>query len=82
MIKELDIANLHTLIENNPDRQFELDISLCKLIANNQSWNICLEKGSSEMLLSGEWDATSILISQKSKIQSLAHNLPYLKNFN
>ncbi len=80
-MSELNISKLQKEVEQGPQENYEFDITSKILRSKSQSWNTLMEKGASEILISGEWDATSLLISQKSKIKSIAKQIPYLNYF-
>tara|TARA_Y100001968_G_C19201652_1_gene640283 strand:- start:115 stop:735 length:621 start_codon:yes stop_codon:yes gene_type:complete len=80
-LPEKEIVNLQKIIEKNENSQWTLDLDN-KLISGTKGIiNITIEKGALEMLISGKWDATSQLISQKENINKIIGNLPYLNNF-
>ena len=49
--------------------------------ADGQSWQLELQPGPRQMLLSGQWDATSQLLSNGAELDHLASALPYLNGF-
>ncbi len=81
LISEFDIKLLIQEINNFKQDQLTLDINSQKLISRKNSWSINIEKAASNMLLTGGWDATSILISQKEKINLTMQKIPYLNSF-
>ncbi len=80
-IPEPEILSLINSIKSNQMQDLSINIQLQKILTNDQSWNIEIGNESREMLLSGEWDATSKLISQTNKINITMENLPYLNKF-
>ena len=69
-------------IQNYCDNQFLfLEIDLKKSLAKSKDLNFNLEikESSRKMFLSGEWDATSTLLENKSLIENKFNDLPYLK---
>ena len=79
---ELEINNLQTLIENNSNQEWILDLENKIYKSALQELKLSIEKGPLEMLLSGKWDATSQLLSQEEKLKKIINKLPYLNNFN
>jgi 3-isopropylmalate/(R)-2-methylmalate dehydratase small subunit len=49
--------------------------------ADGQSWQLELQPGPRQMLLSGQWDATSQLLSNGAELDRLVGALPYLNGF-
>ncbi|NQW39220.1 MAG: 3-isopropylmalate dehydratase small subunit [Cyanobacteria bacterium] len=49
--------------------------------ADGQSWQLELQPGPRQMLLSGQWDATSQLLSNGADLDRLVGALPYLNGF-
>ncbi|MDP6204105.1 MAG: isopropylmalate isomerase, partial [Prochlorococcaceae cyanobacterium ETNP18_MAG_14] len=44
-------------------------------------WDLQVDSGPREMLLSGRWDATSQLLEHDAALKSVMASLPYLNNF-
>jgi 3-isopropylmalate/(R)-2-methylmalate dehydratase small subunit len=49
--------------------------------ADGQSWQLELQPGPRQMLLSGQWDATSQLLAHGAELDRLVGALPYLNGF-
>ena len=62
-------------------KEWNLDLSTKKIMSSTYSFPIKIESGPLRLLLNGQWDATSQLISQKGKIKEKMKSLPYLNNF-
>jgi len=60
---------------------FEIDIENVIAIEGSTKHNLELKESSKNMFLSGEWDATSTLLSNINLIERKIDNLPYI-NFN
>ena len=68
-------------IQNNKDNKFLfLEIDLKNSLAKSQDLTLNLEikESSRKMFLSGEWDATSILLENKKLIENKYNQLPYI----
>ena len=65
----------------NNDKFLFLEIDLKNKLAKSKDFNFNLEmkESSRKMFLSGEWDATSILLENENQIENKFNNLPYLK---
>ncbi len=75
------IQEIQQEITKSPTAKFNLEIQKLVFESPNKSWNLSMENGQREMLLSGRWDVTSQLIDKENKVQSIKKNLPYLTNF-
>ena len=75
------INQLQKIIEKNNFELWTLDIKKKVLKNEYKKINIEIDPGTHEMLLTGNWDATSQLISQEKKLKALIKKLPYLNNF-
>ena len=82
IVKEMELKQIQSLIEKNPYEQWVLDLENKSYRSNLKEIKIGIESGPCEMLLSGKWDATSQLLAQKTKINRVINELPYLNNFN
>ena len=56
----------------------EIDIKNVSAIAGSTKYNLELKESSKNMFLSGEWDATSTLLSNITLIESKLDHLPYI----
>ena len=81
-ISESCIKSLTKAIDFKPELLFNLDIDLQQIICEHQSFPIKIELGMREMLLSGEWDATSNLLQEKEQINRIKNSIPYINDFN
>ena len=64
-----------------PHRSWSLDLEAERLTSEDQQWEISLDEGPRQMLITGRWDATSQLLSHGPEIQQLMKDLPYLNDF-
>ena len=60
---------------------FEIDIAEKKAFSNKLEVDLLIKESSKKMFLSGNWDATSILLNNSLLIESKINELPYV-NFN
>ena len=60
---------------------FEIDIAENKAVSNKLEVDLLIKESSKKMFLSGDWDATSILLNNSLLIDSKINELPYV-NFN
>ena len=64
-----------------PHRSWSLDLEAERLTSEDQQWEISVDEGPRQMLITGRWDATSQLLSHGPEIQQLMKDLPYLNGF-
>ena len=76
-----NIVNLQELIERDEKISWTLNLKEKSISNKNEIINLNIELGTLEMLISGNWDATSQLISQKDSLDKTINNLPYMNNF-
>ena len=60
---------------------FEIDIAQSKAFSSKLNVDLLIKESSKKMFISGNWDATSILLNNNSLIDSKINDLPYV-NFN
>ena len=58
---------------------FEIDITKSKAFSRTLEVDLIIKESSKKMFLSGDWDATSILLNNKILIESKINELPYVK---
>ncbi len=80
-MSEPNIKSLIYKVNTFKQLLFNIDIQSKKIIAEEDSWPLKIEKESRKMLTSGAWDATSILINGKEKINITMKKIPYLNSF-
>jgi 3-isopropylmalate/(R)-2-methylmalate dehydratase small subunit len=51
------------------------------LASDQDRWDVSIDPGPSDMLLSGRWDATSQLLDNSPKVKALMEEIPYLNQF-
>ena len=62
----------------------ELQVSVdppAVLLADGRRWELELQAGPRQMLLTGQWDATSQLLAHGAELERTAGALPYLNGF-
>ena len=77
-----DINILQKTINYDPKETWDLIISSQSIKNNSQYFQLRIEAGPLEMLKTGQWDATSQLISQRDSLNNTIKKIPYLNNFN
>ena len=69
-------------IQKNKDNKFlflEIDLENSLAKSKNSILNLKIKESSKKMFLSGEWDATSMLLENENLIENKLSDLPYLK---
>lgn len=76
------IKQIQALILADHSLIWTLDVENESLTSSSeQSWDLTIDSGPREMMLSGRWDATSQLISQSDALNLAISRIPYLNNF-
>lgn len=76
-----DALALQAAIEADPSLPLQLDVAGRQVQRAGQLWPLSLADGPHRMLVSGEWDGTSQLVSHDAELLATAARLPYLTNF-
>jgi 3-isopropylmalate/(R)-2-methylmalate dehydratase small subunit len=77
-------AQIETLQESvaaDPSQTWDLNIHTKQLQSDIGSWDLQVESGPREMLLTGRWDATSQLLDHQAALKRTMATLPYLNDF-
>jgi 3-isopropylmalate/(R)-2-methylmalate dehydratase small subunit len=77
-IQEAVAADPGTLLDLDLER---LEATLESEAAGDNRWPVHLDPGPHSMLVSGQWDGTSQLLSHGRQLQNTARRLPYLHGF-
>jgi 3-isopropylmalate/(R)-2-methylmalate dehydratase small subunit len=76
------VLAMQAAIQADPAQFIRLDLEgLQASTTAGCSWPLELASGPRQMLLSGQWDATSELLANDGSLQKTAANLPYLSGF-
>jgi len=76
------VLALQAAIQADPAQIIRLDLDgLQASTAAGLSWPLELASGPRQMLRTGQWDATSQLLSNDGALQTTAGNLPYISGF-
>ncbi len=78
---EADILQIQNTINNDSNENWSLNLTELKLKNPYRSWDIKMNQGPLEMLISGNWDITSQLLNNDKKITDTIKKVPYLNNF-
>ena len=75
------VEEIQQRVMEAPHRSWSLDLEAERLTSEDQQWEIAVDEGPRQMLITGRWDATSQLLSHGPEIQQLMKDLPYLNGF-
>lgn len=84
-----DALALQQAMAADPAAELELDLEALQVRLQQSaaaapsvcSWNLSLATGPQRMLVSGQWDGTSLLVAHDVELRQTAARLPYLKDF-
>jgi 3-isopropylmalate/(R)-2-methylmalate dehydratase small subunit len=76
-----DIDRLMAMVEANPAERFMIDIKSGQLASLAFTAPVSLPASARQAFLSGEWDATGLLLANYEDVEHTAARLPYLHGF-
>ena len=76
-----DIEALMAAVEAKPQRQLVISISALTVATDGMTVSAHLPAGAREALMSGTWDATSLLLDRFEEVRQAAARLPYIQGF-
>lgn len=74
-------SQLIALAEAEPDREFALDIEARTLSSGDLVIPVAIPDASRSALLSGNWDATALLLDDYAAVEQVAARLPYVSGW-
>ena len=76
-----DVEAIQQRVMQAPDRPWSLELEAERLTSDEHQWDISVDAGPRQMLLSGRWDATSQLLAHGPEVEQLMQALPYINGF-
>lgn len=76
-----DIEQLLSLVEADPARRLAVSVSALTVAAGDRLLRAQLPSGAREALVTGTWDATSLLLADFADVRRVAARLPYVRGF-
>jgi 3-isopropylmalate/(R)-2-methylmalate dehydratase small subunit len=73
-----DVLRLMELAEAQPQLEFALDLSAGTLKAGSLTVSVNMPPSAKSALLSGDWDATGLLVDRYAEVERVAARLPYV----
>ena len=77
-----DIERLLSLAEAQPSVEFDLDLATSRITARDLVVPISLPEATRSALISGNWDATGLLVDRYDEVERVAARLPYVSGWN
>ena len=77
-----DIEQLIQQVETHPETEFDLDLHACTITGGPLSIAVKLPEATRAALLSGNWDATGLLVDRYEEVEAVAARLPYVSGWN
>jgi 3-isopropylmalate/(R)-2-methylmalate dehydratase small subunit len=76
-----DLERLMTLAESRPETEFDLDLATSRLSGGDVSVPIELPEATRMALMTGNWDATGLLVDRYEEVEKVAASLPYVSGW-
>jgi len=77
-----DLEQLISFCETHPDVEYELDLAASCIATGDRSVAVILPDAVRTALLSGNWDATGLLVDHYEEVEATAARLPYVSGWN
>jgi 3-isopropylmalate/(R)-2-methylmalate dehydratase small subunit len=72
-----DIERIMAAVEANPAEPFAIDVRTLRLTGGGLDVPLTMPRAAHESFLSGDWDATSLLLANYEEVERTAARLPY-----
>ena len=73
------VVELQEWIEANPDGEIDIDVENEEVTYGETTIDVDIDHAMKEALVEGIWDTTSLMYSNKSKVESTVADLPYVE---
>jgi 3-isopropylmalate/(R)-2-methylmalate dehydratase small subunit len=80
-VSEDQMQKVMALADAQPDLEFRLDLKSSILEAGDLAVPVSMPESVRSALLSGDWDATSLLLDRYAEVEQLAARLPYVSGW-
>jgi 3-isopropylmalate/(R)-2-methylmalate dehydratase small subunit len=77
-----DVERLLRLAETHPETEFVLDLHTSRVTGGNLNVLVTLPEATRSALLSGNWDATGLLVDRYEEVEAVSARLPYVSGWN
>jgi 3-isopropylmalate/(R)-2-methylmalate dehydratase small subunit len=75
------VETLMALVERRPDVRLEISVRSLTVAADGRTFAAAMPRATQEALVSGQWDATGLLLDRYEEVQAVAERLPYVTGF-
>jgi len=75
------VGVLMDLVEREPATEIAVDLDTLTVTAAGQAHPITLVPGARDAFLSGQWDATGLLLDRYDEVEAVGRRLPYVMGF-
>ena len=82
LAERADIERLIKHSENHPNAEFTLDLHTMTVTSGDLSVTVTLPEATRSALLTGNWDATGLLVDHYEEVERTAARLPYVSGWN
>jgi 3-isopropylmalate/(R)-2-methylmalate dehydratase small subunit len=76
-----DLDRLMDLVEGHPAQTFDVDLKTKLITGGGLSVAVDLPDSARDAFLSGDWDATGLLLANYAEVERTAARLPYIQGF-
>jgi len=76
-----DLERLMAAVEANPAERFSLDLEARTIRGGNLDIPVAMPSSARDAFLSGDWDATGLLVADYDQVERTAAKLPYVTGF-
>jgi 3-isopropylmalate/(R)-2-methylmalate dehydratase small subunit len=76
-----DMERLMTAVESNPAQEFSLDVRSLTITGGGMTVQAGMPSGARDAFLSGDWDATALLLADYDAVERTKARLPYIAGF-
>ena len=80
-LDDADLAALLESVELDPGQEVVMDLEARRITSRAGSAALSIPEGVRGQLLSGTWDATSVLLEAGADVEATAARLPYVSRF-
>ncbi len=80
-LEEYNLTCLQQITKEKAGKNCSINMRKREIVYEESKFIFSIDKGAEAMFKSGNWDATSTLISQLEKIKDIKAKIPYINNF-
>jgi 3-isopropylmalate/(R)-2-methylmalate dehydratase small subunit len=76
-----DLERLMAAAEARPDLEFDLDLTTSRIAGGDVSVKVEIPEATRSALITGNWDATGLLVDKYDEVEAVAARLPYVSGW-